>query len=130
MYIEISSTIYLRKYDVTYRKCLIRLGYMNNILTNFTNKVFSYRWFAVKCNFDCTGKLEFILVLQEKSFTKAALFLFLRGAAGAIPLWLYNPMVWKRWLLSFAFVLWITLSVNYIFINTLNRYSQGIIGQG
>lgn len=85
MYIEISSTIYLWKYDVTYRKCLIRLGYMNNILTNFTNKVFSYRWFAVKCNFDCTGKLEFIIVLQEKSFTKAALFLFLRGAAGTIP---------------------------------------------
>lgn len=130
MYIEISSTIYLRKYDVTYRKCLIRLGYMNNILTNFTNKVFIYLWFAVKCNFDCKGKLEFILVLQEKSFTKATLFLFLRGAAGAIPLWLFTPMVWKRWLLSFAFVIWITRSVNYISINTLNRYSQGIIGQG
>lgn len=130
MYIEISSTIYLWKYDVTYRKCLIRLGYMNNILTNFTNKVFIYLWFAVKCNFDCTGKLEFIIVLQEKSFTKAALFLFLRGAAGTIPIWLYTPMVWTRWLLSFAFVLWITLSVNYIFINKLNRYSQGIIGQG
>lgn len=130
MYIEISSTIYLRKYDVTYRKCLIRLGYMNNILTNFTNKVFSYRWFAVKCNFDCTGKLDFILIMQEKSCTKATMLLLLRGAAGAIPLWLCTPMVRKRWLLSFAFVLWITLSVNYIFINTLNRYSQGIIGQG